>query len=341
MQYVIVNPYEHPDNDYIHLQIEAVRKAGYEPVPQDGNIIKSSYILYNWMENVDGNHKVMVIGKKITRLLQLKMLRKKVIWVMHNKQPHENSYKYGLFMMKVMAHMSDKIMILCDETVPALMKITKGKKVIKKVYKVPLISYESIVGKTSEAPVGGKLKVLLFGQIKPYKGVEVLLEAMKDEYLEQNTEIIIVGKCNDQKYLSEINEKIGDLHNVSFQNRFIDLSELKKIVKDIHLLVLPMDIESSLNSSAAMMAFSLKRTVICPNIGTVKEYHGQDYMYTYDYQTVEEHVDQIKKVFRVAIGDLKKEPEIMRKKGNKAFEMAHKYNSLDTVATAMKEMLKQ
>ena len=29
MQYVIVNPYEHPDNDYIRLQIEAIRKAGY------------------------------------------------------------------------------------------------------------------------------------------------------------------------------------------------------------------------------------------------------------------------------------------------------------------------
>ena len=34
MQYVIVNPYEHPDNDYIRLQIEAIRKAGYIPVPQ-------------------------------------------------------------------------------------------------------------------------------------------------------------------------------------------------------------------------------------------------------------------------------------------------------------------
>ena len=56
MQYVIVNPYEHSDNDYIHLQIEAIKKAGYEPVPQKGNIIKSNYIVYNWMENVDGNH---------------------------------------------------------------------------------------------------------------------------------------------------------------------------------------------------------------------------------------------------------------------------------------------
>ena len=93
--------------------------------------------------------------------------------------------------------------------------------------------------------------------------------------------------------MNQITDKIKTLHNVSFQNRFIELSELKKIVKDIHLLVLPMDIKSSLNSSAAMMAFSLRRTVICPNIGTVQEYYGQNYMYTYDYQTIEEHVDQI------------------------------------------------
>lgn len=339
MQYVIVNPYEHPDNDYIHLQIEAIKKAGYEPVPQDGNIIKSKYILYNWMENVDGNHKPVVIGKKIARLLQLKLLGKKIIWVMHNKHPHEDSYKYGLFMMKVMAHMSDKIMVLCDETIPALMKITKSKKVFDKIFKVPLISYESIVGQTSEAPVGGKLNVLLFGQIKPYKGVEVLLEAMKDEYLQNNTTITIVGRCSDPKYLNEINEKIGKLHNVSFQNRFIELSELKEIAKEIHLFVLPMNIKSSLNSSAAMMAFSLKRTVVCPNIGTIKEYPDQDYIYTYDYQNAKEHVDRIKKALRTAIDDMKKEPEIMRKKGNKAFKMAHKYNSLDTVAKAMKEML--
>ena len=282
MQYVIVNPYEHPDNDYIRLQIEAIRKAGYMPVPQAGNIMKSDYILYNWMENVDGNHKVVVIAKKIIRLLQFKLLRKKLIWVMHNKHPHENSYKFGLFMMKVMIFMSDKIMILCDETIPALMEITTRKKVLGKVFKVPLISYESIVGEMAEAPIGGKLSILLFGQIKPYKGVEVLLEALQDEYLQQNTIVTIVGKCNDQKYLNQISERIGALHNVSYQNRFIELSELKKIVKGIHLLVLPMDIKSSLNSSAAMMAFSLRRTVICPNIGTVREYrrHGQNYMYT-------------------------------------------------------------
>ena len=245
MQYVIVNPYEHPDNDYIRLQIEAIRKAGYIPVPQTLNIKKSDYILYNWMENVDGNHKILVVSKKLIRLLQLKLLGKKIIWVMHNKQPHENSYKYGLFMMKVMAFLSDKIMILCDETVPALMKLTNSKKVLEKVCKVPLISYESIVGKMDEAPVGGKLNILLFGQIKPYKGVEVLLEALKDEYLQQNTVITIVGKCNDQNYLNQLTEKIRTLHNVSFQNRFIELSELKKIVKDVHLLVLPMDIKSS------------------------------------------------------------------------------------------------
>ena len=84
MQYVIVNPYEHPDNDYIRLQIEAIRKAGYIPVPQTGNITKSDYILYNWMENVDGNHKILVVSKKLIRLLQLKLLGKKIIWVMHN-----------------------------------------------------------------------------------------------------------------------------------------------------------------------------------------------------------------------------------------------------------------
>ena len=83
--------------------------------------------------------------------------------------------------------------------------------------------------------------------------------------------------------------------------------------------------------------------MICPNIGTVREYrrHGQNYMYTYNYQTVEEHVDQIKKSMRAAIDDLNNNPESMRKKGNKVFEMAHKYNSLDTVAKAIKDMLKE
>ena len=145
MQYVIVNPYEHPNNDYIRLQIEAIRRAGYTPVPQTGNIVKSDCILYNWMENVDGNHKALIIAKKLVRLIQFKVLGKRIVWVMHNKQPHENSYKFGLFMMKVMAFISDKIMILCDETVPALMKITNSKKVLEKGGKVPLISYDRIV----------------------------------------------------------------------------------------------------------------------------------------------------------------------------------------------------
>ncbi len=79
---------------------------------------------------------------------------------------------------------------------------------------------------------------LFFGLIRPYKGLDVLLNAMSK--VDNNTHVLIVGECyeNWNKY-SEIIEAEGISDRVHIINRFVDEAELPTIFGSSDLLVLP------------------------------------------------------------------------------------------------------
>ena len=331
---VIVNPYDHTENDYIKLQIRCIEQAGMEPVPQKGNRCAANFIVYNWYENMDCKGGALLI-RKLLMLNYYRFFRKKIIWVMHNKHPHEAEDRYSLFIMKYLSKISNAIMILSDETVKSLQKINPDPQIMKKVYKVPLISYESLVGTIEPKHCTDELSLLMFGRIQPYKCIELLIEAVNGSKYRDKLKIKIVGSSKDEKYVYKLKKIIDDNQNIDLDPRFISLEELKEYASRADAFALPMDTDSALNSSAVMMAFSLARTVICPEIGTTKEIkNAKDFIYTYDYKNKQEHLLQLRKTIEHAY----EERATLEKKGLLARENIRKHNSIKSVSLHFKEM---
>lgn len=336
MKKVIVFPYEHSENDYIKLQIECIERAGYHAVPQDGNRRTADYIMYNWYENMNNSGFIMLI-KKILILQYYRITGKKIIWVMHNKRPHESYDRYSNFMMKYLSTISSAIMILCNESINSLRRINHSNNIIKKVYKVPLISYESLVGQIASKEPSNILSLLMFGRIMPYKCLDVLIEAIKICKHKENIRVTIVGPAHDEEYIKELKSIINDTDNVNIIVGFIGIDELKKYAERADAFVLPMDLESSLNSSAVIMAFSLGRTVICPEIGTIKDLdNGKDFVYTYSYRDKKEHVLQLSKTIDCAY----EERDTLKEKGKNALTVLQRNNSVEVVAKKFEAMFK-
>lgn len=339
MKYIIQCPFDHGENDYIALMIQSIRAAGYEPVPEKGNRIRGDCILLNWFENIPTESRMKILFKKFVKLFLYRLLGKRIIWVMHNRHPHEGKDPYSLFMMKFLARFSDRIMVLCDDTIHALQEIMPLKNITRKVYKVPLVSYQSLVGSIPEKKRGDTLNLLLFGRIQPYKCIETLIEAVQSTSCVGYIRLNVVGSCRNTEYAQQLQKLAENTPNIHIDPRFISLDELKELAADADAFVLPMD-HSCLNSSAVMMAFSLGRTVICPWIGTMHEYTDvEDFAYCYDYQSSQEHVDALQRAIEQAYIDCMSSESGLSIKGQHALQTVTNKNSIDAVAESFQKMI--
>jgi len=107
--------------------------------------------------------------------------------------------------------------------------------------------------------------VLFFGNIRPYKGLEYLCEAMKKvcQIIPQAT-LTIAGRGD---LYFDIEPYLND--SVHFYNRFISMSELAYFLKECSICVCPYT--DATQSGVIMTAFSLAVPVIATDVGGIGE----------------------------------------------------------------------
>ncbi|GAA4174871.1 glycosyltransferase [Gryllotalpicola koreensis] len=109
----------------------------------------------------------------------------------------------------------------------------------------------------SEASVG---RVLLFGMLRRYKGVERLIEEFGRIDPALGLELVIAGKAIDADYERQLGELAAATPAVTVHaDRFLSHSELIETVMHSELVILPY--ERMYNSGAALMALTLQRPV--------------------------------------------------------------------------------
>lgn len=118
----------------------------------------------------------------------------------------------------------------------------------------------------------GTATFLLFGQIKPYKGVDVLLRALArlDPLARSRCRIRVVGKpYMDTTPLIELARTLGVDDLVRFEFRFVPDDEMTGMLDDASVLVFPYrEIEAS---GVLMAAIARSRPVIASRLGAFGE----------------------------------------------------------------------
>ena len=107
------------------------------------------------------------------------------------------------------------------------------------------------------------------------------------------------------------------------------------------ILVLPYSLESSLNSGTIFLAFSYKRTVISPLIGTLKEFGDADFFYAYDYTNYQEHKRNLKDTINQAIKDWQANQTVFIEKGLKAYYRVKEENSFEKITELYKGLFRE
>ncbi len=128
-----------------------------------------------------------------------------------------------------------------------------------------------------------KVKFIFWGSIQPYKGVDLLIDAIENLNKEgyDNFEVSIYGKFRiensvDKNYpeLCKSKIKTNELYNLQF--RFIENGEIPDLMENHHFFVMPY--RDATQSGPLMTAINYTLPVIAPDFGIFTETltHGND-----------------------------------------------------------------
>ena len=278
-------------------------------------------VLYvNWIEN----------GATVATWLQLLLLRAlgvRIIWAFHNKMPHHGRRQgWTRFFMRSLAGLSHAIIIHSRESINYLPAHPE------KARYFPLGNYIGSYPPPSEdlrAKFGIPTDHMVFvslGALKRYKNIEMLIRCFR-QLTAPDVHLIIAGQPESPSYAEQINSLAAGDARIRLELHYIPDDRLREYLNAADLMVFPLNQDSSLNSSAIILAFSYAKTVLAPRIGTLRDYAGQpDFFYAYDYTRQEDHPAALLAAMRQAYKDHRDTPNRLREWGHSAREYVRKGN---------------
>ncbi|HQT74178.1 MAG: glycosyl transferase family 1 [Acidiphilium sp. 37-67-22] len=112
---------------------------------------------------------------------------------------------------------------------------------------------------------GGRPRLLMFGRLLPYKGLDLLCEAMERLGPDPGFGLHVAGNGPDSAELS----RLAAMPHVTLDRRWIPEAELSRLIGDADALVLPY--RQASQSGVAAAALALGRQVIATEVGGLAE----------------------------------------------------------------------
>jgi beta-1,4-mannosyltransferase len=195
----------------------------------------------------------------------------KLVWTLHNIIPHDlNNSRPKKWCRSFFARSCDWIRVFDEKSIHkavATLNVTKDK--FKVVPEGSYVDYYK--NNTTKEDSRKELSLamdnfvyLYLGSIKPYKGIENLLQSFK-KIKNERALLIIAGKSFNDEYLKEL--KI-DHPRVKLHDEFVPDDQLDIYFNAADVVVLPFN--NVENSGSVILAMGFKKPIIAPNMGVLK-----------------------------------------------------------------------
>lgn len=188
----------------------------------------------------------------------------KIVTVIHDPHLHDeirNPFKKYLSNLRERSNRYIDLIVILNKNDKEYMKEKYG----KPVGVIPHASFCYYKGRLDDIH-NNKInrKIGFFGRIEPYKGLDILVDAVN--YVNLDIELLIAGKgCIDEVIMS----KIKSNKNITLLNRYIDDDEFQQLLDQVDFVVLPYKRASQ--SGVIPMAFAFGKTVVATKVGALEE----------------------------------------------------------------------
>ena len=268
-------------NPYVGYFAESLKKQGFEVESFTALIwffgfCKHDALIVHWPESAaQGKHHTLQKIFFSIFVFTLKIYRwrgRNVVWVYHNKRPHDKKHiNYQSFSLMVDGVVSPSYTGLsdCMAEYPHLQKVPRA---------VSRIGCYSSKGEeaadTKKIAISDKEYVFLsFGYIRPYKGLEALISAVK-KMERDDVALIICGQAIDQQYVQHLVELVDDSDRVQLDIGFVSDQKLQEYFSSSNAAIFAFN--NMLHSSSVIAARSAGLPVLAPAVGSIEEYSKLD-----------------------------------------------------------------
>ena len=224
-------------------------------------------------------------------LLDLLLVRRqgcKIVWTIHNYLPHEAKFlSLELWVRRLTAKFVDKIIIHQSsslEELATLYQFNSTKATIvahgnyREVYQPSIPKLEA--RQKLDLPLTG-LIYLNFGMLRPYKGVDQLLEVWENHQdLFQEDTLVIAGKATEDSYGETIKAQADRAKGVILRDSFIEDHLIHLYFSAADFVVCPF--RKILTSGSIILAMSFGKPIIAPRFNSIAETLGKADTLLYD-----------------------------------------------------------
>jgi beta-1,4-mannosyltransferase len=345
---IVFNPTKDYNNEYAEMLVSYFRSREITVYSMKQLFSRLSYftgvklIHVNWFENMssksNGSLK-LELYLRIGLLIFLRKMNFRIVWTMHNALPHDASGAYvKRRMMYYLSKYANAVVIHSHATLDVL--ATLNPKAVKKAQYIPHPNYAGIYGPIqAQSKTSEKLRLLFMGSVKPYKNIELLIEAV--EGFEEEVTLLVAGRPYSDAYKASLLELVKSYPHIQLKLEFIENAEIPGLIAESDLLIFPYDIRSSLNSGSVILAFSYARSVICPRIGTILDLREPEDVFQYGYTTRDEHLAELKIQISKAIAAKKQDPSSLAALGQKLYQEMLSLNSIEKSGDALITLYKK
>lgn len=186
----------------------------------------------------------------------------KIVFICINVREHEDSILKN-FLTRMILRKVDFFIVHSEQERRELLEITPRAEVRKHL--LPLFLYDI----PSEAKHDGTLKLLFFGFVRPYKGLDTLLQALA-VLSRKDISLKIVGEFwNDKARYVELMDRLKISGQIEIIDRYVPDTEMGQYFCWADLVVLPY--RQSITSGVIATAYGFRKPVLATNVGGFKE----------------------------------------------------------------------
>ncbi|WKN40710.1 hypothetical protein [Tunicatimonas pelagia] len=248
---------------------------------------EKSIVHHHWLQ-FDNNYSLKPLAKVFLGLFIFRMLGGTIVWTLHNKLPHDNPYpQTNTRVRKWFAKISTHLHVHCTqarEEMSQFLKVSQNKFFVVKHPNYPVTTQSQEESWTkirqryadhfdNEVWHQPGTTYLMFGQIKPYKGIAEVVDLFL-AHSESNKRLLVVGRIKDEAYVDKVRDKVSDAANVILIPQFI-ADEDTPLFYGISEYVI-FNYTSILTSGGAIEALNYRKKIIAPRKGCLTDLVGEN-----------------------------------------------------------------
>jgi glycosyltransferase involved in cell wall biosynthesis len=180
------------------------------------------------------------------------------------------------------------------------------------------------------SPITNEIKLLFFGQIQKYKGLDILIKSL-EELFAANQRKITLSICGKGREWEACAPLIQHADQYNLQIRFIENNEVADLFSSHHFLVLPY--RNATQSGPIMIAANYGLPIICPDINSFTNVYNSESAIFYPQGKLEEALYKVNELSQADYDSYRKHAAKLKEQySEKNISIKYKMALLEAIA---------